>query len=240
MKYLLFLLSLCPVLLFSQDTLFNQKLDNITIRSVSKKESNVAVINNIRNSSIISDGISVEFIKKTPDRSVGDALKRINGVTIQNDKFVLVRGLSDRYNFAMLNKTVLPSTEPDRRAFSFDIIPSGLIDNIMVAKSATANLPGDFAGGIIQVATKEVSNNFFTLGLGTGYGTISTLKNFKLVNYLSFPNSFPSTYAYRISNNGDKRAYTKLIASPLAKEFTSIPNTNGALSFGIKKNNWNL
>jgi hypothetical protein len=240
LKYLLLLLLLCPVFTFSQDTLFNKKLDNITVRSVTKKESNVAVLNIIRNSFVISDGISIEYIKKTPDRTVGDALKRVSGVTIQNDKFVLVRGLADRYNLAMLNKTLLPSTEPDRRAFSFDIIPSNLVDNLIVNKSATANLPGDFAGGIIQVSTKEVSNNFFTLGLGTGYGTVSTLKNFKLVNYLSFPTSFPSTYAYRIGSNGDKRAYTKLIASPLAKEFTSIPNTNGALSFGIKKNNWNL
>ena len=234
------MLSLCPILLFSQDTLFNQKLDNITIRSVSKKESNIAVINNIRNSSIVSDGISVEFIKKTPDRSVGDALKRINGVTIQNDKFVLVRGLADRYNLAMLNKTLLPSTEPDRRAFSFDIIPSSLVDNIIVNKSATANLSGDFAGGIIQISTKEVSNNFFNLSLGSGYGLVSTNKNFKLVKHIDFPSNFPSTYAYRIGSNGDKRAYTKLISSPLVKEFTSIPNTNGALSFGIKKNNWNL
>jgi outer membrane receptor for ferrienterochelin and colicin len=97
--------------LFSQDTLFNQKLDNITVRSVSKKESNVAVLNTIRNSFVISDGLSIESIKKTPDRTVGDALKRVNGVTIQNDKFVLVRGLADRYNYALLNKTLLPSNK---------------------------------------------------------------------------------------------------------------------------------
>jgi len=239
MKYILLLL-LVPILGLSQDTVFNKQLSEVTIRSTGKKSSETVVVNLIRNNSAVSDGVSIDYIKKTPDRTVGDALKRISGITIQNDKFVLVRGLADRYNLAMLNKTLLPSTEPDRRAFSFDIIPSNLIDNLIVNKSATANLPGDFAGGIVQVSTKEVSNNFFTLGLGTGYGTISTLKNFKLVNYLSFPNSFPSTYAYRIGSNGDKRAYTKLIASPLAKEFTSIPNTNGALSFGIKKNNWNL
>lgn len=240
MKYLLFLLSLCPLVLFSQDTLFNQKLDNITIRSVSKKESNIAVINNIRNSSVISDGISVEFIKKTPDRSVGDALKRINGVTIQNDKFVLIRGLSDRYNFAILNKTVLPSTEPDRRAFSFDIIPSNLIDNIMVAKSATANLPGDFAGGIVQITTKDVSNDFFSLGLGASYGAVSTSQNFKLVDYMTVPTQFPSTYTYRVSTNTEKRNYTSLIKSPDAQQFKSIPNLNGSLSFGIKRNKWNI
>jgi hypothetical protein len=240
MRKLILLLCFLPLFSFSQDTLFNQKLDNITIRSVQKKESNIAIINSIRNSSVISDGLSVESIKKTPDRSVGDALKRVNGVTIQNDKFVLVRGLADRYNSAMLNKTVLPSTEPDRRAFSFDIIPSGLIDNIIVAKSATANLPGDFAGGVVQITTKDVSNDFFSLGLGASYGAVSTYRNFKLADYITFPTRFPSTYIYRVSTNTEKRNYTSLIKSPNAQEFKSIPNLNGSFSFGIKRNKWNV
>jgi hypothetical protein len=240
MKLKALLILLFPVLSFSQDTLFNQKLDNITIRSVQKKESNIAVINSIRNSYVISDGLSIEFIKKTPDRSVGDALKRVNGVTIQNDKFVLIRGLADRYNSAMLNKTILPSTEPDRRAFSFDIIPSGLIDNIIVSKSATANLPGDFAGGIVQITTKDVSNDFFSLGLGMNYGAVSTSQNFKLVDYTRFPTQFPSTYTYRVSTNTEKRNYTSLINSPSAKKFKSTPNLNGSMSFGLKRNKWNF
>jgi hypothetical protein len=240
LKHLLSLLLLCPLFLFSQDTLFNKKLDNITVTSVTKKETNVAVLNIIRNSSVVSDGLSVEFIKKTPDRTVGDALKRINGVTIQNDKFVLVRGLADRYNLALLNKTLLPSTEPDRRAFSFDIIPSGLIDNIIIAKSAAANLPGDFAGGIVQITTKDVSNNFFSLGAGLSYGTVSTFQKFNSVGYTPFPQTFPSTYRFRIGSNGDKRAYTRLVSSPKVQTTSSVPNTNNSFSFGLKKNKWNL
>ena len=240
MKHLLSLLLLCPLFLFSQDTLFNKKLDNITVTSVTKKETNVAVLNIIRNSSVVSDGLSIEFIKKTPDRTVGDALKRINGVTIQNDKFVLVRGLADRYNLALLNKTLLPSTEPDRRAFSFDIIPSGLIDNIIIAKSAAANMPGDFAGGIVQITTKDVSNNFFSLSTGLSYGTVSTFQNFNLIGYKQFPQNFPSTYRFRIGSNGDRRAYTNLISSPKAQVISSMPNTNNSFSFGLKKNKWNL
>jgi hypothetical protein len=231
---------LCPLFLFSQDTLFNKKLDNIIVTSVTKKETNVAVLNIIRNSSVVSDGLSVEFIKKTPDRTVGDALKRINGVTIQNDKFVLVRGLADRYNLALLNKTLLPSTEPDRRAFSFDIIPSALVDNIIIAKSAAANLPGDFAGGIVQITTKDVSSNFFSLSTGLSYGTVSTFQNFNLIGYKPFPQNFPSTYQFRIGSNGDRRAYTNLISSPKAQVASSIPNTNNSFSFGLKKNKWNL
>jgi outer membrane receptor for ferrienterochelin and colicin len=150
MKILLLLLLYIPLLSFSQDTITfkEQNLTEFIIKSVPKKISEVSIINTIRRSSVISDGLSIDFIKKTPDRNVGDALKRVSGVTIQNDKFVLVRGLADSYNSALLNKTQLPSTEPDRRAFSFDIIPTSLIDNIIVAKSASANLPGDWSGGI--------------------------------------------------------------------------------------------
>jgi len=238
--FLFFLLLFLSLQATSQDTLFNKKLDNITVTSVSKKETSVAVVNLIRNSSVVSDGLSIEFIKKTPDRTVGDALKRINGVTIQNDKFVLVRGLSDRYNLALLNKTYLPSTEPDRKAFSFDIIPSGLIDNIIISKSAAANLPGDFAGGIVQITTKDVSSNFFSLGVGLSYGTVSTFQKFKSVEYTQFPQSFPSTYRFRIGSNGDRRAYSKLISSPNVNLINSAPNTNNSFSFGLKKNKWNL
>jgi hypothetical protein len=238
--YLFFLLVCISLQSLSQDTLFNKKLDNITVTSVSKKETSVAVVNLIRNSSVVSDGLSIEFIKKTPDRTVSDALKRINGVTIQNDKFVLVRGLSDRYNLALLNKTYLPSTEPDRKAFSFDIIPSALIDNIIVSKSAAANLPGDFAGGIVQITSKDVSSNFFSLGTGLSYGTVSTFQNFKLVGYTQFPHNFPSTYRFRVGSNGDRRAHSKLISSPKMKTVNSVPNTNNSFSFGLKKNKWNL
>jgi hypothetical protein len=233
------LLLLLPFVTYSQDTLFSKQLSTVTVRSAGKKSTEVAVISTIRNASVVSDGVSIDFIKKTPDRNVGDALKRVSGVTIQNDKFVLVRGLADRYNSAMLNKTLLPSTEPDKRAFSFDLIPTALIDNIIVSKSASANLPGDWSGGLVQVSTKEVSDNFFNISLGSGWGSVSSLKDFKLVQATEFPSTFPSTYKYRISGNGDKRLYTKQFSNPIAESFTSSPNLNGGLSFGYKRNKWN-
>jgi hypothetical protein len=230
---------LLPFSVFGQDTLFNKTMSEVTIRSANKKESVVSVVNMVRNNSSVSDGISVEQIKKTPDRTVGDALKRVNGVTIQNDKFVLVRGLADRYNLSFLNNTLLPSTEPDRRAFSFDIIPSNLIDNIIVIKSSSPQYQGDFAGGIVQVTTKEVSNNFFTLSLGTSMGTVSSLKDFRLVDYTIFPSKFPSTYRFRVGTTGDRRAFTKLMVDGGQNNFKSYPNLNGGLSFGIKRQKWN-
>jgi len=222
--------------IFEEDS---KQLNEVVVRSLPQKVTEVSVIRTIRNSNVISDGLSTEFIKKTPDRNLGDALKRVSGVTIQNDKFVLVRGLADRYNSALLNKTPLPSTEPDRRAFSFDIIPTSLIDNVIVSKSASANLPGDWSGGLIQVTTKEISDNFFNMSLGSGWGSVSTFEDFKLVQPTEFPSTFPSTYRYRISGNGDKRAYTKLFNNPSVDILESIPNLNGGLSFGFKKGKFN-
>jgi hypothetical protein len=224
------------------DILFEEditQLNEVVIKSIGLTVTESAVINTIRKSMVVSDGVSIDFIKKTPDRNAGDALKRVSGVTIQNDKFVLVRGLADRYNSALLNKTPLPSTEPDRRAFSFDIIPTSLIDNIIVSKSASANQPGDWSGGLVQITTKEVSDNFFNISLGGGWGSVSTSKDFKLVQATDFPSTFPSTYKYRISRNGDKRAYTKLFNNPSTEESQSLPNLNGGLSFGYTKGKWN-
>ena len=223
-------------IVFTDDT---KQLSEVVVKAVGQKVTEAAVVRTIRNSNVVSDGVSIEFIKKTPDRNVGDALKRVSGVTIQNDKFVLVRGLADRYNSAILNKTLLPSTEPDRRAFSFDIIPTALIDNIIVSKSASANQPGDWSGGLVQITTKEVSDNFFNISLGSGWGSVSTLKGFKLVQATEFPSTFPSTYKYRISGNGDKRLFTKQFGNPLEESFTSNPNLNGGLSFGYTKGKFN-
>jgi len=215
-------------------------LQEVVVKQVAKKETATALINTLKSSYIVADGVSIESIKKTPDRTVGDALKRVSGVTIQNDKFVLVRGLADRYNSALLNKSILPSTEPDRRAFSFDIIPTSLIDNIIINKGASANLPGDFAGGLVQITTKEVSGDFFNISLGGSWGSLSTGQDFRLVDPIQFPTTFPSTNTYRIAGIGDRRAYTKLIGSPQTETSTSIPNLNGNLSFGVVKNKWNI
>jgi hypothetical protein len=224
-------------ILIEEDT---KVLQEVVVKQVSKKETATALINTLKASYIVADGLSIESIKKTPDRTVGDALKRVSGVTIQNDKFVLVRGLADRYNSALLNKSILPSTEPDRRAFSFDIIPTSLIDNIIINKGASANLPGDFAGGLVQITTKEVSGDFFNISLGGSWGSLSTGRDFRLVDPIQFPSTFPSTNGYRIAGLGDRRAYTKLIGSPQTETSTSIPNLNGSLSFGVVKNKWNI
>ncbi len=128
----------------------------------------------------MTDGISSDLIKKTSDNNVAQVLKRVVGVTINDGKFVTVRGMSERYNNMQLNGSSLPSTEPNRRNFSFDIIPASLIENVVVNKTFTPDLPGEFTGGLVQVKTLSVPDEkFLSLSLGTGMNTISTGKEFQ-------------------------------------------------------------
>lgn len=155
-------------------------LKEVVVKSQMKKESINALQIQQKNLTTISDGISAELIKKTPDRNTGDVLKRVSGVSIADNKFAVIRGLADRYNLAMLNGDILPSSEADRKAFSFDIFPSNLLENIVIVKAATPDRPGEFAGGIIDLRTKDIpTENFLTIQIGTGMNTISTFKPFQ-------------------------------------------------------------
>ena len=130
-----------------------------------------------KNLSSISDGISSETIKRSPDKTTGDALKRVSGVTVQDNRFVVVRGLADRYNIALINGVDLPTTEPDKKAFSFDIIPSALIDNMVIYKTASPELRADFGGGAVYVTTKDIpERKIFNINVSTQYNTYTTFK----------------------------------------------------------------
>ena len=136
-----------------------------------------------KNNASVSDGISSESIKKTPDRSTSDVIKRISGATIQDNKFAIIRGMSDRYNAAFINGAPLPSSESDKKAFSFDIFPANILDNIIILKTATPDLSGEFSGGIIQINTKSIPDkNTQSISLGAGYNPQTTFKDFKTYN----------------------------------------------------------
>ncbi len=141
-------------------------LDNVVVSSTRTKAAGETVSSLLiaqKNNITVSDGVSAEFIKKTPDKNTSDVLKRISGASIQDDRFVVVRGLNDRYNASFINGAPLPSTESDRKAFAFDILPSVILDNLVIYKTAAADKTGEFAGGIIDVTTKSTSPKNFTL-----------------------------------------------------------------------------
>jgi TonB-dependent receptor len=145
----------------------------VVVGSVEKETINAMMVLQ-KNTISVSDGISAELIRKTPDRSSSDVLKRISGASIQEGKFAVIRGLNDRYNAAFINGAPLPSTESDRKAFAFDIFPSALLDNMRILKTATPDMPADFGGGIIEINTRSIpSENTQDISFSLGYNTIT-------------------------------------------------------------------
>lgn len=147
-------------------------------RIVAKKKSESSVgfaLKSRQISGSVVDILSSEDMKRTNIRTTADAIKRIPGATIVEGKYANIRGMYDRYNAGYLNGSLLPSTESDRKAFSFDIIPASLIDNITIIKSGSPDQIGDFGGGIIRINTKSVPDKLTqTLSLGFQTNSITT------------------------------------------------------------------
>jgi outer membrane receptor protein involved in Fe transport len=139
-----------------------------------------ALINEQRTGPILFSAISDVQMRRTGDRTAAEVVRRISGATVQ-DNFVIIRGLPDRYNAAYLNGSPLPSSEPDRKAFSFDIFPSALLNDIKVIKTAMPSVSGEFAGGLINVRTKDIpEKNYYQFSLGASFDLMTTFGNFTM------------------------------------------------------------
>jgi outer membrane receptor for ferrienterochelin and colicin len=132
-----------------------KELNTFEIKEIKTTNTENSVISEVRKSDNVVSGISAAQITKSQDRDAAEVVKRIPGVTIIENRFIMVRGLNDRYNTVWLNDASAPSSETDKRSFSFDVIPSGLIDRILVFKTPSPELPGDFAGGMVKVYTRS-------------------------------------------------------------------------------------
>ena len=222
------------------------ELGPVTVKAKVSRESTTEILRLQRNSATVVDGISSETFKKTPDSKASDVLKRISGASVQDNKFVVVRGLSDRYNFALINGAPLPSSESDRKAFSFDVFPSNMLDNLVIIKTATPDLPGEFAGGVIDINTTEPKeNDFQSIQIGSSYNLITTFKDFKTydgskTDFLGFssssralPSGLPSTEEFNNLSALQKAEYAQLIPSSWGTySRVALPNLNLQYSIG--------
>ena len=201
-----------------------------TTRSTTAKGETVnALITFQKNTNTVASVISGEAIKRSPDKNTGEVLKRTPGASIQEGKFLIVRGLAERYNLALLNGVQLGSTEPDRKAFSFDLIPANMIDNIVINKAFVPELPGEWAGGLIQVNTKDIpTKNFFNIQIGSGFNNQAVQGNFYehkggKTDYLGIDDGTRSLPA----------AYTTKSA------FDALPNADKTFIGSSMQNSWN-
>lgn len=157
------------------------QLEAVVIKATKKTDTEISMLTSLKTSSIVMNGISAQQIQKTQDKDAADVVKRMPGITINDDRFVVIRGLNQRYNMVYLNNSTAPSFETDIRAFSFDVLPSSLIDNLVVFKTPAPELPSDFAGGVIAINTKNTSDKSeIIVSAGSSYIEGVSLKKTKL------------------------------------------------------------
>ncbi len=143
--------------------------NTVNVTGPTKAGSDVNVLVTQRESDVIESGISAARMRRSGDSNAADALKRVSGVTVVEDKFVYIRGLGDRYSNTQMNSVNIPSPEPDRRAVPLNLFATALIDEINIYKTFIANLPGTFAGGTVNIKTKAYPDQR-TLNLGISGG----------------------------------------------------------------------
>ncbi|HPE82630.1 MAG: outer membrane beta-barrel protein [Aequorivita sp.] len=158
------------------------QLDEVVVTTTARKNTEASVLSIQKNSVSLMDGLSLESIKKTGASDVAAAVQNVPGVSVQGGKYVYVRGLGDRYTKSILNGMEVPGLDPDRNTLQLDIFPSQILENVLVTKSATAEYPADFTGGVINIVTKDIPTRAeYSVSVGAAYNSDFHFNN----NYLS-------------------------------------------------------
>ncbi len=148
----------------------NLELDEVTVTAEVLRTTEAALNTIKKQSASIMDGISSSKIRLTGDDTAVQAAKRVTGVSIEDGKYIYVRGLGDRYSKTILNGMEIPGLDPDRNSLQMDIFPTNLIDNMLVSKNFTAEMPADFTGGIMNIETKDFpEEKIFTISASTSF-----------------------------------------------------------------------
>ncbi len=233
----------------SLDTIYMTTGDLKVIEIISERitNSSTAVVVEVKNSDAVANGISEEQIKKSQDNTAAEALKRIPGITLVDNRFVMVRGLTERYNNVLLNNSSTPSSESDVKAFSFDIIPSSVIDRMLIYKSASPDLPGEFAGGVIKIYTKSIPDkDFVNIGFSLSYRGQTTYQPFLeqqagKYSWLGYddgtyklPSGLPADIG-KVTSNAEIEKYNSYFNNTwLATEGMALPDKRFSFTMGKK------
>lgn len=174
-------------------TLQTNSLDTIILTTSVKKNTESAVLNLQKKSVTLLDGLSAQAIKSSGAGNVAAAVKNVPGVSIQGGKYVYVRGLGDRYTKSILNGIDIPGLDPDRNTIQMDLFPTSILDNVIVLKSAAAEYPADFTGGIIDIITKDFpTKGEYSISLGSSYNPDMHFND----NYLTSEGSDTDIFGY--------------------------------------------
>lgn len=227
-------------------------LESVQVVAQRRTDTELSMLKSVRSAVQVVSGISSQQIGKTLDKDASEVVKRVPGVTIQDNRFIVVRGLNQRYNNVWLNNAATPSSETDVKAFSFDAIPSSMIDNLLIFKTGSPELPAEATGGFIKISTKNIPDqNFLNVEYGLGYNDQTTFKDtYRLpgttFDFLglgsaarSIPAGFPSNLSVvSVEDIAIRDASALQMRNKWeAKQFTALPNQKLSVAFGKK---WDL
>lgn len=212
----------------------NTTLGTVTVVGQAHHDTEAATIREQQEAHVTTTTVSDQQIKRSQDKDASEVIRRIPGISIIDQKYVMVRGLSQRYNNVWMNGSAVPSSEADQRAFSFDIIPSSQISNMKVVKSAAPDYPADFTGGFIIVNTKDVpAKNQWGISVGGSMNDqthLQTMQYYKgsSTDFLGFDSGLrsldggihaklnPEVNGYSLLNNGLNNDWLVRERRPLA------------------------
>ncbi len=179
-----------------------KQLNEVVVAQTKITNTETSAVMEMKKSNTIVNTVSAAQISKSQDRDASEVVRRIPSVSIIDNRFIMVRGLSDRYNNVWLNDAGAPSSEVDKKSFSFDVVSSNLIDRILVFKTASPELPGDFAGGMVKIFTSTLPEKTgFVVGSQLSYRENTTGNTF--YHTKSYKNdNFGNGYADRSLPNG--------------------------------------
>ena len=219
------------------------KLEEVVVKGAARRSAEAGMVQSIKSMPQVASGMSGAQIARGPDRVAAEVMRRIPGVSLIDDRLIIVRGLSQRYNNAWINGLSAPSTETDSRAFPFDLVPSSQIDNLVVYKSPSPEIPADFSGGFVNITSKSVPDeNLVEVSYHTGFNVSTAGRAFRMnpgssTDFLgldskralpdNFPGHFPKVESdpdgvTRLSRNGFNNDWRIKSIAPLPDQRLSL------------------
>ena len=227
----------------------SMELQSVQVVARMKTDTDLSLLRSVRTSLQVVSGISSQQISRTLDRDASEVVKRVPGVTIQDNRFIIVRGLNQRYNNVWLNNAATPSSETDVKAFSFDAIPSNMIDNLLIYKTGAAENAAEASGGFIKITTKNIPDeDFIHVEYGIAYNDVTTFREMQLLPVQgldllgigSVPRAIPRDFPANLNDLSASRrdaAALQLSSKWIAQPFNALPNQKISMAMGKK---WNL
>lgn len=211
-----------------------ESIGQVKISVKTLKNSEEALLTSKKIAPNFIDGISAASFKKIGDGDAASAMSRVTGVSVEGGKYIFVRGLGDRYTKTTLNSMEIPGLDPDRNTIQMDLFPTNVIDNIIVSKTFTADLPADFTGGVVDISTKDFpEKKNWSLSVGTSYNPDMNLKS----NYVTYKGSNTDFLGF---DNGQRDIPTGGGNSiPTYIDFISNPNSTKGKKYQEINNGFN-